>query len=263
MAKQASVLLAAVLSVACLIAALFFAAMPGASVAKETLARVQFIYLVPHDRQPKPAYQRAVENSALNIQQWLAEKLDGYSFDLDTPAVAIFQSSHDAAWFADNESNTARSIAFYSNAATELRQAKRLQFNDPMVRYVVYVDADLRCGQSGAGGNGVAIMSANDLRGLSGEPIVPACGTMSAAERGGKCRWIGGSAHEMLHTFGLGHSDKFDECKDAKCQQDALMMFGYTIYPNARLLDQEMQKIRNSGFVRRQAIADRSPACSN
>src|SRR5664279_3484343 len=211
--------------VACLIAAHFFSSITAH--AKETLPHVQFIYLVPQNRQIKPAYQRAIELSALNIQQWIAEKLQGYTFDLDDPVVTIIQSGHEVAWYADNETNAAKLIAFYNNAAADLRRSKALQFNDPMVRYVVYVDADLRCGQSGAGGNGVAILSANDLRGLSGEPIVPACATMSAAERGGKCRWIGGSAHELLHTLGLGHSDQFDECKNPKCLQGALMMYGY------------------------------------
>ena|SRR5674476_1119158 len=95
-------------SVACLVAAHFFS--PITAHAKETLPHVQFIYLVPQNRQIKPAYQRAIELSALNIQQWIAKKLQGYTFDLDDPVVTIIQSGHEAAWYADNETKDTRRI---------------------------------------------------------------------------------------------------------------------------------------------------------
>jgi hypothetical protein len=229
-----------------------------AVLATEDAPHIRFIYLVPKDRQFKPKYQQAVEFAALNIQGWVAQTVGGSTFDLDTPIVTTIFGNHEAAWYAGNAD---RSIFFFKNAIADLQQLKALRLNDPMFRYVVYVDADFRCGQAGATDNGIAIMSANDLRGLSGEAIVPACGTPIAAERGGRCRWIGGSAHELLHTLGLGHSDQFDECKNAICRQETLMMYGYISYPDARLLDQEMMAIRNSRFVRRQIIPERKQTC--
>lgn len=221
---------------------------------------VQFIYIVPSGKEFHTAYQRGIESAALSIQSWLARKLDGSTFELATPLVTIIRSEKTASWFAGDATENV-STSFYRIASAHLQTTGVIRFNDPNRRYVVYVDADHKCGQSGAGGNGVAIMSANDLRGLSGVPIVPACLTANSAEVQGKCRWIGGTAHELLHTFGLSHSDKQESCRTTECQMNALMMFGYVRYPEAVLLDTEVKEMLRSGFINRQSSLSAADAC--
>jgi hypothetical protein len=242
-----------------ILAAIFLTAAPAARGA-EAAPHVRFVYLVPHDRQSLPRYEQAIAAAARDIQRWLAQQT-GMTFARDTSEVSIVRGRHPAAWYASAATPGRQAIAFYDNVVTELKQAQELRFNDPARRTVVYVDADLACGQSGAGGNGIAVMPANDLRGLAGAPIVPACGAPTAAERGGRCRWVGGSAHELLHTLGLGHSDQFDDCKTPACRQEALMMYGYTAYPNARLLEPEIARLRNSVFMRGHATAASAALC--
>lgn len=123
------------------------------------------------------------------------------------------------------------------------------KLNDPQARYLVFVDADHPCGQSGAGGNGFAVVSANDLRGLNREPIVPACATANSAEIASQCRWIGGMGHELLHTLGLTHPDRSPACQTSQCRSEALMVHGYITYPKAILLEDEKATLIQSRFV--------------
>lgn len=210
---------------------------------------VRFLYLVPSDRAASTSYPERIIFAARHFQSWLGERLGGSTFRLSNPIVRTVRSDKPSRWFSSNERYTGYD-AFYRNTLDELSRLDVAKLNDPQVRYVVYVDADHTCGQSGAGGSGLAVVSANDLRGLSGEKIVPACEKANGAEIPGRCRWIGGIGHELLHTLGLLHPDRSAACQTAQCRSEALMMHGYVTYPKALLLDEEKSALGRSPFVR-------------
>ncbi|MET3692424.1 hypothetical protein [Methylobacterium goesingense] len=222
---------------------------------------VQVIYLLPADRQESESYRNAAEFGVRHFQAWLSNALKGPTFRLADPAVRIVRSEKNAAWFRSTDRYTGYS-AFYRNTVDELTRMGVVRFNDPASRFLVYVDADHACGQSGAGGNGVAVVSANDLRGLSGERVVPACDRANGAEIPGRCRWIGGIGHEFLHTIGLMHPDRSPVCQTAQCRAEALMMQGYVTYPRAILLDEEKAQILRSPFIE-SGIRTEARACAN
>lgn len=209
------------------------------AVAAPAPAEVRFVYLVPSDRPVSTTYPDRIAFAARHFQSWLASRLNGRTFRLASPAVQILRSDKPARWFS----------AFYRNTLDEIGRLGAGKLNDPQARYIVYVEADHSCGQSGAGGNGVAVVSANDLRGLSGEALVPACEKPNGAEIAGRCRWIGGMGHELLHTLGLTHPDTSPACQTIQCRSTALMMHGYISYPDAGLLDDEISLLKRSPFV--------------
>lgn len=215
---------------------------------------VRFIYLVPSDRIEKASYREAVASAARHFQAWLSQTTDGLTFGLADPIVRVVRSNRLSIWFRSTDRHTGY-IAFYRNAAEELSVLAVAKAGEQAVRYIVYVDADHACGQSGAGGNGLAILSANDLRGLAGEALIPACEKPNTAEIPGRCRWIGGMGHELLHALGLPHSDRYPTCQTALCRNTALMMHGYVAYPRAELLADEMAILRRSPFIRPHRVA--------
>ena len=209
---------------------------------------IVFIYLVPSDRSASDTYPAKITFAAKHFQSWLGQKLGGNTFRLRYPVVRVIHSDKPAKWFSSVERYNGYS-AFYRNTLDELTRLGAAKLNDPQARFMVYVDADHACGQSGAGGNGVAVVSANDLRGLSGEKIVPACDRANGAEIAGRCRWIGGMGHELLHTLGLVHPDHSPACQTSQCRSEALMMQGYITYPRAILLEEEVSLLNRSLFV--------------
>lgn len=209
---------------------------------------VIFIYLVPSDRSASETYPTKITFAAKHFQAWLGQKLGGNTFRLSYPVVRVVRSDKPAKWFSSVERYSGFN-AFYRNTLDELTRLGAAKLNDPQARFIVYVDADHACGQSGAGGNGLAVVSANDLRGLSGEKIVPACDRANGAEVAGRCRWIGGMGHELLHTLGLIHPDRSPACQTSQCRSEALMMQGYITYPKAILLEEEGSLLNRSTFV--------------
>jgi hypothetical protein len=191
---------------------------------------VVFIYLVPSDRSPSDTYPAKITFAAKHFQSWLGQKLGGNTFRLRYPVVRVIHSDKPANWFSSVERYNGYS-AFYRNTVDELTRLGAAKLNDPQARFMVYVDADHACGQSGAGGNGVAVVSAN------------------GAEIAGRCRWIGGMGHELLHTLGLIHPNHSPACQTSQCRSEALMMQGYITYPRAILLEEEGSLLNRSLFV--------------
>lgn len=229
--------------------------MPAAAQSAATAPySIRFVYLVPSDRPVKSAYRDAIALAAWDAQRWLAYALDGPTFDFGMGPVAIVRSEKPARWFSSAEPGAGFG-AFYRNTAEELKRLGIARTSDATVRTVVYVDADHVCGQSGAAGGALAVVSANDLRGLVGETIVPACERANPAEVAGRCRWVGGLVHELLHTFGLRHPDRSPACQSPQCRAEALMMQGFMRYPRARLLDEEKEILLRSPFIAPRRIA--------
>jgi hypothetical protein len=204
---------------------------------------VEIVYVVPSDRAPSSAYANAMVEGVMHFQEWLFQNA-GLKFELSNREPSIYRARRPASFYGSARAKPGN--AFYSNVAEELLHARVVEYYSKTRRYLVFVDADHACGQSGATAAGVAILSANDLRGLAGEEIKPACDSRSRAEIADKSRWIGGLGHELLHAFGLKHSDAFESCQSADCQSSALMKFGYMKYPNAVILPEELTQLEHA-----------------
>ena len=62
-------------------------------------------------------------------------------------------------------------------------------------------------------------------------------------------RWWGGLAHELVHAFHVPHPPGCDEGLDT-CDFDALMMFGYAVYPDTYFTESGKAILIQSRFIR-------------
>jgi hypothetical protein len=164
-------------------------------------------------------------------------------------------TSHDSAYY--NANNQAGLFEFFFRAVGDGFEATGGGFNDPDAVWVYYIDADPACGQGIGGASGVALLSANDLRGLVGEPNVPPC-IGDPPDTSGVCRWIGGLGHELGHALGLPHPPG---CEQGTCSAEAffsLMFFGYTVYPDTHFLDEDKERLEASPFFEERKIRRRT-----
>lgn len=192
---------------------------------------VRVVYLIPADRQAKDLYRKSIEKAAREVQQWYLAQT-GMTFTLSKPVVEIKYSKQNAAWF-DNTPDTIwngeyRNLWFTGNALTETKAAYGKEYDDPTYAWVIYVDAK---GQVGTGGGGRVTVPEHDILGVSGlstdQPYIG--------------RWYGGLAHEIGHAFGLVHA--------TTDLHNALMMYGYTIYPKSTLTEQDLFILDHSPFM--------------
>src|SRR5207247_1049543 len=136
---------------------------------------------------------------------------------------------HASAYY--NANNQAGQFEFWSRVLGDAFDATGGRFNDPDNVWIYYIDADPACGQGTGGTSGVALLGANDLRGLVSEPNVPAC-IGGRPDTSGVCRWIGGLGYELGHALGLPHPPG---CDQGNCLAEAyfsLMFVGYSLYPD-------------------------------
>jgi hypothetical protein len=148
-------------------------------------------------------------------------------------------------------------LSFFPSCGRRLRR-----FNDPEDVWVFYIDADPACGQGVGGTSGVALLPANDLRGLVGEPNVPPC-PGDSPDTGGVCRWIGGLGHELGHAFGLPHPPG---CDQGMCDEEAylsLMYVGYVFYPDTYFLEEDKTRLEASPFFEQRKIRHRTDCLGN
>ena len=129
-------------------------------------------------------------------------------------------------------------------------------FDDPDAVWVYYIDADPACGQGVGATNGVALLPANDLRGLVGKPNVPPC-IGSPPDTEGVCRWIGGLGHELGHAFGLPHPPGCDQGDCSAEDYYSLMFAGYADYPDTYFLDEDKEQLEGSPFFQERTIRRR------
>jgi len=210
---------------------------------------VRIIYLVPSDRAVQPQYQDATRSAILDLQQWFGVQMnDGRTFQLHSPVVETLRTPHPAAWYATHNAAANAEQTFWSNVLEDAFNVTGGEFNDPNNRWIYYIDAGPARGQiGGAGTSGVAVIPANDLRGLTGQPIIQINGDESTTF-GREC-WIGGLGHELGHAFNLPHPAACeDEDPTTNCPDGALMWTGYATFPNAFLLPTDKVTLGMSVF---------------
>jgi hypothetical protein len=226
----------------------------GAAPAAADGPRVRAVYLVPEDRAPVRAYEKALGRAIEDLRSWFANQMGGPTFALHDPVVEVVPTPHAAAWYAGTPSDPDPALWFFRNVTHEAFALTGAGFLDPDNVWLLYIDADPGCGQLTGGTSHVALLAANDLRGLAGRAPVPIC----AGETPGHppvSRWIGGLGHELGHALGLPHPPGCEPLTPA-CPAWALMYFGYLRYPNTFLLPADVASLAASPFL----AAD--PACA-
>ena len=236
---------------------------PAADVSAERTAAgpvVHVVYLVPADREPQKAYTRAIERAIENLQIWYRNALGtGDSFILARPEVQVVATPHDAAWYASTPNGDNRDLWFWFNVLAEGAALTGGEAGDPNDVWVYYIDAAPNCGALYGGALGVAVLPANDLRGLVGEPTIDLC-TGAVEPDQGTCRWVGGLGHELGHALGLPHPAGC-ETGDPSCPLKALMWLGYVTYPDAFLTATDQTLLEGSPLIQPVHLPAKLPDC--
>ncbi|MGH7859213.1 MAG: hypothetical protein ACREQY_17940 [Candidatus Binatia bacterium] len=219
---------------------------------------VRMIYLVPADRAIRRDHAVAIGSAIIELQAFYQDEMGlgqspplpsvaglGQTFALHDPLVEAYQTSHPADFYSTGPN--AEPLGFWSSVLQDGFEITGGGFYDPDHRWIFYVDADPACGQLVGGVAGVALLPANDLRGLVGEPRVVTCPAETPDPRG-LCRWVGGLGHELGHAFGLPHPPGCDAGTCSEHARDSLMYLGYGNYPDTWLLEEDERRLREGAF---------------
>jgi hypothetical protein len=193
-------------------------------------ARVHVVYLVPADREVDPVAERNMARAVEHLRGWYGQQLGGESFTLADDAVEVVRTGHPAAWYATTPNGDA-AITFWNNATQEAAALVGASYADPDDVWLLYLDAEPACGQVTGAVASLALLPANDVRGIAGRPTINVCSGATEPDQG-VCRWVGGLGHELGHALGLPHPPSCEDGDPATpCDTWALMYFGYTTYP--------------------------------
>lgn len=228
-----------------------------------TAARVHIVYLVPSDREVDEDYRASLVKATRDLQLWYAgQTSDGSTFTVHEEVVDVLHTEHPASWYSTNP-NGDESLWFWNNVLADGFPLTGGAFDQEFDVWAYYIDADGACGQiAGSGTSGVAVLPANDLRGLTGRPNVPPCPD-DPPDDGARCRWVGGLAHELAHAFGRPHPDGCDEpVEGVSCDENALMHLGYASYPDTYLTAADKTALGNSRFFEKVDLPQCSIDCS-
>jgi hypothetical protein len=224
---------------------------------------VHVVYLVPADVDVRGDYVQNLRAAITNLQAWYGSALGtGETFTLAHPTVLVYQTEHEARWYATNPlPGVDQSLWFWFNATTEGFAATGGSFSDPDDVWIFYIDAAPACGQLTGGAASVALLPVNDLRGLAGEPTIGTC-TGEVEPDLGPCRWVGGLGHELGHALGLPHPAGC-ESGSPDCPIFALMWVGYLTYPDAYLTTSDRAILDESVFISAVKMTGKVPSCSS
>lgn len=212
-------------------------------------SQVRVIYLVPSDKNIRDDYRNEIAKAISDLQRFYREQLGGgLAFSLHSPTVEVYQTPHTSAFYSTGVN--ARPGGYFEGVLADGFALTGAGFNDPANRWVFYMDADPACGQYIGGTQGVALLAANDLRGLTGQDNVPACPN-EFPDRNGVNRWVGGLGHELGHTFDLPHPPGCGGsggCAGGTLARNSLMWTGYALYPNTYLLGEDKTQLLATNF---------------
>jgi hypothetical protein len=206
---------------------------------------VRMIYLVPSDRAFVKLNRQRMELAIRELQAFYWRQLGRKTFALHDPVVEVVRTPHPTTWYTQDAPASSDQERYWESATADGFSLTGGEFNDPQNRWVFYLDADPLCGQATGGTSGVALLPANDLRGLTCKANRPVC-PQDSPDLGRFCRWVGGLGHELGHSFNLPHPVP-GTCPspDPDCNT-ALMWFGYITYPNAYMLPADKQSLLTS-----------------
>ena len=204
---------------------------------------VRVLYVVPADREFRDDYSDGISKAIVDVQSWYRRQLDGLTFDIYSvmPEQCHLPRSEDYYSHGD----------VWEKVLTDVQSCAPVQGGTSRFIWALYVDAEERCGEPhelGRGWDGLAMMGSGDLEGLSNPGPYSACD--GGPWEGTLGRWMGGTAHELGHTFLVPHPPGCDEGLPT-CDTDALMHNGYASYPNTYFRDDEKAILRRSPFIKR------------
>ena len=221
---------------------------------------VRVLYVVPADKEFRNDYSDGLSRAIVDVQGWYRRQLDGLTFDIYSvipeqchlPGNEEYYSRVDP-WqkVLDDVQSCAPVVAGVS--VTDLIPRDGPLPGSSRFTWLLYIDVveacDGRKGQGfGAGWDGVAMMGSGDLEGLSNPGSYSACD--GGPWEGTFGRWMGGTAHELGHTFLVPHPPGCEEGLPT-CDHQALMWNGYENYPDTYLRDDEKAILRRSPFIKR------------
>lgn len=207
--------------------------------------RLRFVYAIPLDRQYNPAWSRALQSAAAQLQQWYKLQLNGPTFTVHAIEPEIcYLPRVSSAYFSSNTWNT---------VSSDLRTHCGASFSRTDTDWVVFADVlhELNTpGRLGAGTPGLTMMPRQDLEAFGGA----ACTTSDEGTQ--ICQplrvKLGGAAHEIGHSLGLPHPPGCDQNLPA-CDTNArmsIMYSGYGNYPDTYFLPDDKTILLNSRFIR-------------
>ena len=221
---------------------------------------VRVLYVVPADKEFRNDYSDGLSRAIVDVQGWYRRQLDGLTFDIYSvipeqchlPGNEEYYSRVDP-WqkVLDDVQSCAPVVAGVS--VTDLIPRDGPLPGSSRFTWLLYIDVveacDGRKGQGfGAGWDGVAMMGSGDLEGLSNPGPYSACD--GGPWEGTFGPWMGGTAHELGHTFLVPHPPGCEEGLPT-CDHQALMWNGYENYPDTYLRDDEKAILRRSPFIKR------------
>jgi hypothetical protein len=225
---------------------------------------VRVIYLVPADGVVRDNYTDRLQKAIEHLQIWYRNEMgNATTFTLHRPVVEVVQSSQVTSWYGTNPVGDNPDLWFFFNVVADAFALTGGGFFDPNNIWVFYVDSDPACGQVVGATSGVAVLPANDLRGLAGEPNIPPC-PGQPPDTAGVCRWVGGLGHELGHALGLPHPSACEDSDPSTiCPSDTLLWLGYITYPNTYLLAEDKATLGASPFFTRRPGRRSLPDCSD
>lgn len=193
---------------------------------------VNVVYLVPTDRTNRSDYSNGMELATRHLQLWVHREMsNGMTFNMANPVAQVIHTSHSAEWYSTNPLDLDKGLWFWYNVVNDGFSLTGGNFNDQEHIWIFFIEAEPACGQlGGAGTASVAVLPANDPRGLVGEQMIPYCPDEPLDNRP-PCGWVGGFGHELGHAFGLPHPPGCDQ-GSSSCDAPALMWGGFRDYPD-------------------------------
>jgi hypothetical protein len=157
---------------------------------------VRVVYFVPKDRKVRADYKKAIEDCALELQEWFYLHLKGKTFLLNSPVVEVYRAARPAAFYSDSRPEGRRDLErkdfSFWNTFEEAKRALGARQGDRRYVWLIYIDSPPGWGE---GLEGVCVMPDGDLKGLLGKN----------KEDLRVARWVGGAGHEFGHALGLPH----------------------------------------------------------
>ena len=217
----------------------------GATVQISTLREgsVRVLYVAPADREFRDDYSDGISRAIVDVQGWYRRQLDGLTFDIYSVRPEQCHLPRGEDYYSHGD--------VWEKVLTDVQSCAPVQGGTSRFIWALYVDAEERCGEPhelGRGLDGLAMMGSGDLEGLSNPGPYSACD--GGPWEGTLGRWMGGTAHELAHTFLVPHPPGCDEGLPT-CDTDALMHNGYESYPNTYFRDDEKAILRRAPFIKR------------
>jgi hypothetical protein len=127
--------------------------------------KVHLVYLVPSDKTTQSAYVDGLERGAKNLQVWWKNTMgNGKTFSLASPVVEVYQTNHDSAWYNRVRETTESTVDYYYNMMDDASAFAGAYSGDPNNVWLVYLDAQPRCGSVTGALSTYAGFPANDRR---------------------------------------------------------------------------------------------------